>query len=317
MEKRNSFKFNGSGSELFGIYVVNMILSAITFGIYAAWAKAKRLRYMYQNTDFAGDVFRYHGTGKEIFIGFLKFMLIMVLLYAVYMVGSLTYNQTLIIIGSIILFGGLLVIVPLAIHGGLRYRMARTSWRGIHWGYRGIKKELMSLYLKGVGLSIITFGVYGSWFEAKLYKYILSNIRFGDIKLSWDGNGKDLFFIYLKGILLTMITFGIYSFWYQKNLFNYFYNHIKATQSEVLLKVESTLTAGTIFKTLLINGLLVTFTFGLGYPWAVVRIMKMYAENLVVLGDFDPDKIVQTEEDYKDATGEGFLDAFDIGEGLF
>ena len=48
------FEFTGSGSEYFKIWIVNVLLTIVTLGIYSAWAKVRRLRYFYNNTRFAG-----------------------------------------------------------------------------------------------------------------------------------------------------------------------------------------------------------------------------------------------------------------------
>ena len=39
------FRFTGTGGEYFRIWIVNVMLSVVTFGIYSAWAKARRLQY--------------------------------------------------------------------------------------------------------------------------------------------------------------------------------------------------------------------------------------------------------------------------------
>jgi Bacterial protein of unknown function (DUF898) len=39
------FRFTGAGGEYFRIWIVNVMLSVVTFGIYSAWAKARRLQY--------------------------------------------------------------------------------------------------------------------------------------------------------------------------------------------------------------------------------------------------------------------------------
>ncbi|MBW1865812.1 MAG: DUF898 family protein [Deltaproteobacteria bacterium] len=40
-ENKVPFEFSGSGSEYFKIWLVNIILSVITIGIYSAWAKVR------------------------------------------------------------------------------------------------------------------------------------------------------------------------------------------------------------------------------------------------------------------------------------
>ena len=65
----NKMTFHGSGREFFGIWIVNIVLSLLTLGIYSAWAKVRTKKYFYGNTELAGDRFDYHATPKQILIG--------------------------------------------------------------------------------------------------------------------------------------------------------------------------------------------------------------------------------------------------------
>lgn len=40
------FSFSGSGSEYFRIWIVNLLLSIITLGIYSAWAKVRHYLFL-------------------------------------------------------------------------------------------------------------------------------------------------------------------------------------------------------------------------------------------------------------------------------
>jgi len=68
--------FHGRGGSLFGIQIVNLFLSLITLGVYSFWGRVKVRNYMMSQTEFAGDRCAYHGTGRELFIGWLKAMAI-------------------------------------------------------------------------------------------------------------------------------------------------------------------------------------------------------------------------------------------------
>lgn len=63
------FSFTGSGSEYFRIWIVNLLLTIVTFGIYSAWAKVRRTQYFYNNTHVAGSSFDYHGKPLSILKG--------------------------------------------------------------------------------------------------------------------------------------------------------------------------------------------------------------------------------------------------------
>lgn len=68
------FEFRGKAGEWFGIWIVNLLLSIITIGIYSAWAKVRRKKYFYNNTYVDGRNFDYHATGGQILIGRLIFI---------------------------------------------------------------------------------------------------------------------------------------------------------------------------------------------------------------------------------------------------
>ena len=67
--EREPFTFTGTGREYFGIWIVNILLTILTLGIYSAWAKVRRTRYFYGNTRLAGASFDYHARPVQILIG--------------------------------------------------------------------------------------------------------------------------------------------------------------------------------------------------------------------------------------------------------
>lgn len=306
-------KFYGDGAKYFGILIVNVLLTIVTLGLYYPWARAKNLQYLYGETEFAGSRFTFHGTGKEMFKGFVKAIAILFILILAVNAGKYSGSKFLGLIGLLIYFFGILLLIPLAIHGGLRYRMSRTSWRGIHFGYRGNLRELFGICLKGILLSIFTLGIYSSWFHCNLRKYLESNIRLGNCKFSFEGEGGDLFLINIKGFFLTIFTLGIYMFWYIRNLNHFSINNSRLEQDGNVFSFKSSVTPGDIFVTGIINYFLIVFTLGIGTPWAVLRNMRMVIDNVELEGAFNPDAVIQTEENYSDATGDDLLSMLDVG----
>ena len=53
------FEFKGTASQYFGIWIVNLLLTIITLGIYTPWAKVRTKRYFYGNTLLDGSPFDY------------------------------------------------------------------------------------------------------------------------------------------------------------------------------------------------------------------------------------------------------------------
>ena len=311
LSKTKNYKldYHGQGTDLFAVMIVNWLLTAVTLGIYHPWAKAKQLQYFYKETSLNNERFTFHGTGKEMFRGFIIAFVFFAMLFSIAFGLIALKMQGL---GIIVLYAGLIAVLPIAIHGSYKYRMSRTSWRGIRFGYRGDRKELTINFFKWIGLTLITIGIYSSWMTINLRKYLVSNVRFGEAEFDYQGDGGEYFWLFIKGYLLTLITFGIYIFWWQKDIFDYYINNLSLHKNEEKIEFESTVTAGGIFELTIINVLLIVFTLGLGSAWAETRTMKFLLSNIHLEGDLDLDNIKQTEADYKDATGEDLGDILDM-----
>lgn len=230
------------------------------------------------------------------FKGFIKAVLIFGTLYGIL---ALFMYLEMPGIGLLLFYLGFLAILPIAIHGAYRYRMSRTSWRGIRFGYRGDRKEFTIEFLKNIGLTIITLGIYGSWMTINIRKYLLQNIRFGNAEFEYEGDGGEYFILNLKGILLTYITLGIYAFWYQKDLFDYYVNNLSLQKENENLEFQSNVTGGGFFELSIVNFFIVIFTLGLGYSWALTRTMKYFLSNIELEGNLNLDNITQTEGNFR------------------
>lgn len=311
-KKQSPFIFHGEGAKLFGITILNTIFTILTLGLYYPWAKVAKLHYLYHETEFSGSRFEFHGKGAEVFKGFIKALGIVLIVYLVSTAAQFSFDYYLILLSSLFSYTVFAFLVPIAIHGSARYRLSRTSWRGIHFGYRGNRSELIKLFIIGSLLSIVTFGIYYAWLAIKIKKYVVAHTRFGSVSFSYHGNGLDYLFIHLKGYFLTFITFGIYFPWFMKNRTNYYINNIQIHQAEKTVRAKSNITGGDYFVLLIVNFFLVLFTFGLATPWATVRTMRLILSNIELEDNIDTENILQTEEDYKNATGEDLADMLDI-----
>lgn len=311
-EFKKLLKFHGDHGKLIGLRIMNNILTALTLGFYYPWARAAYLRYMYGETEYIDGRFTFHGTGREIFIGFLKAVAIFVGLYILLIVCVMSQSIGLMILGILLFYVAIILLIPVAIHGSCKYRLSRTSWRGIHFGYRGNLKEFMKLYLVELLLTAVTFGIYASWMQVKITKYIRSNTRFGNVEFRFDGTGADLFIIKLKGVLLSIITLGIYLFWYYRNMIAFHINNTKIIQNGKEISLRSTMSPADIFLLMLTNYLIVVFTLGIGTGIAINRIMRVAMDNVEFSEAIDGSTLMQTEEEYKNAAGDDIAGMLDI-----
>lgn len=309
----HKFKSLSQGAEFAVIFFKNVLFTLFTLGLYYPWAKVETLKYFYQTTDFKESRFVFHGTGNEIFKGFIKVYLLIIILYAFLIISTQSGDTTLSAIALLLFYAVLLLIMPLAIHGAVRYRASRTSWRGIHFKYLGDRKDMLKLFFKGFLLTIVTFGIYSSWFQVNIRKYVLEKLNFGNLSFKFNGTGGDLFFIHLKGVFLSYMTLGIYSFWYMKELHQYNIQNIELYQNDEKIKTNFKISAADVFELVVINMLLIIFTLGLASPWVTVRTIKFFINNIELEGNFDEETISQGKLDnYSDASGDDYLDFFDF-----
>ena len=120
--------FTGSGKEYFRIWVINLLLSLATLGIYSAWAKVRRLQYFDRNTRLAGACFDFRGDPRAILRGrILAFVLVVAYQYA--------FGFSLQVGAAVMVF--LMLAMPWLLRGALRFRLSNTQYRGLWLGFGG------------------------------------------------------------------------------------------------------------------------------------------------------------------------------------
>ncbi len=197
-EPTHRFQFTGKGGELFGIYIVNMILTVVTLGIYSFWARVKIQKYLYQNTALMNEPLDYHATGKELFIGFLKGALVVIgaviaLSLFGYLLGLLIGPEYALLVQHVLQVVLVLAVIPYLIAGSMRFLLARTSWRNLRCNFAVSVADLQKDFYIGLLLTIVTLGIYGPWYAVKMEKYYINNSRYGNQPFAFNGDGAELF----------------------------------------------------------------------------------------------------------------------------
>jgi uncharacterized membrane protein YjgN (DUF898 family) len=126
--RRCRLRFTGTGQEYFSIWIVNLLLTIVTLGIYSAWAKVRKLQYFYRNTLLDGSVFDYHGNARAI----LKGRVLAVLLVVVYKM-ALTLLGTFALVVAL----GLIAVMPWLLTQSYRFRLHNSSYRGLRFHFSG------------------------------------------------------------------------------------------------------------------------------------------------------------------------------------
>src|SRR5262245_12730019 len=308
------FRFHGAGSTLFGIYIVNALLILLTLGVYYFWGKTRVRRFVFGQTEFEGDRFFYHGNGRELLLGFARafvvFFVPIVLLTVVRDV--LDVDPRIKGVAAALISLLFLTFIPVAMVGSRRYRLSRTSWRGIRFSFRGPALEFVKIFLKGYFFVGLTFGLYYPFYATRRQAFMVSHSYFGSERFGFTGRGRELVGPFLLSVLLTLPTLGLCWFWFAARKRRFFWNATRFGSARFRSKVGG----GAILGLWLVNALLLVGTLGFAWPWVRVRNICFALRYLELRGDLDLDHIRQQAQ-YASATGEGlagFLDTgFDLG----
>lgn len=141
-----ALEFSGTGAEYFRIWIVNLLLTVATLGIYSAWAKTRRLQYFYRNTRLAGASFDFRGDPKAILRG---------RLLAVLVLGAYQYAFGFSLRAGVVTVALLLAGLPFMMRSALRFRLGNTWYRGLPFGFAGGIKEAYVVYFLPAAIFIL------------------------------------------------------------------------------------------------------------------------------------------------------------------
>jgi len=116
-------RFSGSGGEYFRVWIVNLLLSIVTLGLYTPWARRRTARYFYDHTMIAGSPLEFTAPLRKMVTSFILFAL----LYVAYKIAAETGQDT--VVSIFIIAAALLA--PYIWGSAMRFRLASTRWRGL------------------------------------------------------------------------------------------------------------------------------------------------------------------------------------------
>lgn len=200
--------FSGNRKEFFRLVARGAGLELVTVGFYRFWLTTDIRRHLWSNTQIDGDAPEYTGRGKELLIGFLVALAILVPIYLGYFLIGIEAEHlkafaSLPLVAFFYLFG------QFAVYRARRYRLTRTVWRGVRFWMSGsgwIYALKASLW--GV-LVVLTLGFALPWREAALERYKMRHSYYGDLQGSFEGRGWEFF---KRGWWLWLLMpFALYS----------------------------------------------------------------------------------------------------------
>ncbi|PUE40834.1 YjgN family protein [Limnohabitans sp. Bal53] len=333
--KSYPLSFNGRGSEYFKIWIVNILLSIVTVGIYSAWAKVRTQRWFYGHTVLDGQPFTYLATPMQLLMG----RLIALVVIAVYALSS-HFMPAL----AVAIMLALLIATPWLVIAGLRFNARMSAYRGIRFDFTGDVKEAAILYLLLPLLLPFTLGLILPYMTYRQVRFVIAHTRFGNTPAQYQGQLKPFWRIYLiaLGMLLvpaalmgvgvlrvasnpelgaSLLGVGVVLFYaallmisgyVMARVGNLYFNH----SSLGAVGFESRLRARSLIWIFVSNVFLLVITLGLFYPWARVRLARYRAAQLTVQSAQALDIFTGSRVQAPGATGSEMADALDVGAGF-
>lgn len=307
--RRVSFRFTGSASEYFSIWIVNVLLSIVTLGIYSAWAKVRAKQYFYRHTYVDRSSFEYTANPLSILKGRLIIGAFLVLLAA-----SQAYDPTLYLLLAVVF----LLATPYLIVQSLRFNARNSAYRNIRFSFAGTVGEAYGVFALTWFLTIISCGLaypYALW---RLTQFYVTRHLYGDERLNWSATASQYYKIFLLpalvqfallagagglfalfqarggdgesnpdsaraiGLLVFLAAVGFYSVLFaiaayvKARTTNLLFNELKLGPHGF----QATQRARDLLLLYFTNALCVIVSLGLLSPWARVRVAKYKADHL-------------------------------------
>ncbi|ASI70156.1 hypothetical protein BA022_17410 [Diaphorobacter nitroreducens] len=148
----HTMRFTGSGGEYFRVWIVNVLLSILTLGLYTPWARRRTAQYFYGHTLVAGSPLEFTAQQRRMVVGFV----VLLLLTVAYQLAVNTGQDT--AVGLFILGGAALS--PLIWGSAMRFRLANTRWRGLRLQFVASWREVYTASWPVFALALVWLGVF-------------------------------------------------------------------------------------------------------------------------------------------------------------
>ena len=335
--KEYEFDFTGSGSEYFRIWIVNILLTILTLGIYSAWAKVRTKRYFYGNTHLAQSSFDYLANPITILKGRLIAMALLIIF-----IGLRSLNP----VFEAFFFLALFLFTPWLIVRSLAFNALNSAYRNIRFNFIGRTGAAAKEYIAFPLLVFFTFGLIFPYIRYRQTRFTVDNHLFGDQHFKFNATSGDYYklfaivfvamiaisiigfmpmaslgelkddpeammaamAVYLPFIYIAMGLVGVYA---QVKLLNLLFSNVTLADHQF----ESSLKVGPMLWLHISNLLGIIVTLGLFYPWAKIRMARYRLEQLNFIATTDLNSFTASQPENVSATGDeiGEVFAVDVG----
>ncbi len=206
-------EFSGRGGEYFRVWIVNVLLSIVTLGLYTPWARRRTVQYFYGHTLVADSPLEFTAPQRKMVTGFV----LLVLLTLAYNIAVDTGQDTAV---ALLLLGGA-VLAPYLWASAMRFRLGNTRWRGLRLRFAASWREVYSASWPVFAIALVWIGVvFGlRWVAPELAQALDGATPDGDERSSaMPALPPALWALLLLGVVLSLLCFIRLEYNYQSLL---------------------------------------------------------------------------------------------------
>ena len=206
-------EFSGRGGEYFRVWIVNVLLSIVTLGLYTPWARRRTVQYFYGHTLVADSPLEFTAPQRKMVTGFV----LLVLLTLAYNIAVDTGQDMAV---ALLLLGGA-VLAPYLWASAMRFRLGNTRWRGLRLRFAASWREVYSASWPVFAIALVWIGVvFGlRWVAPELAQALDGATPDGDEKSSaMPALPPALWALLLLGVVLSLLCFIRLEYNYQSLL---------------------------------------------------------------------------------------------------
>ena len=189
-------EFTGSATEYFRLWVVNLLFTLVTLGIFSAWAKVRKKKYFYGNTRIDGDTPDYFARPEAI----LKGRIVAAVIVGVYLVSGEVYPES-----STLFWIAGLILLPWLATRALMFNARNSAFRGVRFDFTATGTDAAKKFFWRLPIIAITGGIALPWFLARLKEFVMSRHAFGTSGFECKLSAGAYYRIYLRAFGLSML----------------------------------------------------------------------------------------------------------------
>jgi uncharacterized membrane protein YjgN (DUF898 family) len=200
----SAVQFLGKETAYWRLRIKGAALLMLTLGLYRFWFATDVRRFLWSNTEIAGDTLEYTGLAIELLLGFLFAVAILVPLYTAFAIGALELSPR----APASAAAAVLLVALLgefALYRARRYRLTRTVFRGVQFDQHGAAWRYAVYALVCWCAVIVTLGLVYPWAQAALQRFKMGRTCYGDLEGSFAGKGIALF---VRGLPIWLVVVG-------------------------------------------------------------------------------------------------------------